>query len=1449
LLSKLNSRRIYGSAAIALILLSVFVALVSIKPINAQAGNNTLPIVAVHVSENTESHWTNVYWTYWAIYASLEETLRSDGTPFVEVNDSVIESGGLLNNGDPKYPILISLAAECISDAVASQVRQYVSSGGFAYVGSSAWTRYSNGTARSNFALSAEMGVTCTAPPPNNWNLDSYIFKNATNRLVDILPTGVNISPWNLPLDNGTSIQNTGGGNPHYFWQAYNTAANPADMFLTIPSSPYPYVMLATKAYSTGRFIYHSEFVPLVGYSIYAPGVYEYYFFRRAIEWAFESRFLPLVRLSPWPYQYDSAFVIRHDLDGGPGFVLSSAQREKELGVTGQYYLITGGVRDDPGNASVISDLQEAQNIYGAQIGPHNGGLNSHYWLGSSPGEYAYYHWGPDISIVRNGTGDYWPYDESGESANPTGLYGKDYANMSIKLALDDLQSWLGQRPVIWVSPWADSCTDDSLELLESQGIKTAGERNFGPFPHIALSLNTKGKHYDILEIPSDTWVTSSGGVYQRLEEHSTATMQQMIDTLYSLGALESAYNHVSSNGGIGEAFITYCQSKPNMWNATPLLIRDWWWQREPVQISPTHRVLADGTHNLTIALAGSTSSDTTVEIAFQADNMNRILNLQVLVDGIPSTNYRTLGTGAIAIKVKTGLGSKVTVTWKQPDAWTQTSQADFESGTRTNLDTSSVSGQVSLAGQSGGSTLFCDYFNDSTWTSSQWTVHSGIWTTGLYKQSGTESAYFWSYAGDSSWSDYTVEARTGGVSGQYFAQMAGRLNITSGTRYALWLYPSVGGPNRANLIKFTGWTTWSSTPLAWATVATDNNYHTLKMAFNGTSIKCYYDGTMIIEYDDVSSPYLTGMIDLETYGTKVNYDWVTVKNLAEDTVIFSDDFNDGSWTNSHWTVNGGTWSVDVEKYLQSDLTGMGPTAYKNTYAGDTSWTDYAVEAEARYISGNYGSQIAARVNPMTGSRYAFWVYPASGGGETPNTLKLIKFTDWTTWTELARATATTDTNWHSLKMELRGSSIRCYYDGTLAMQATDSSYSSGSIGLETSASLVEYDWVTVKTPSTYYSTGTLISSAFDSGYRALWMNMSWTATTPTDTLVKFRTRTAQTVGDLTSAQWSDNYTLSGAAITSPANRWIQYEATLSTTDITASPILYDVSVYYMQVFQVNLTVAVSAHGTTSPVPGVYLLDGGSSQMVTAIPDLGYKLDHWDLDGLDVGNSSSYTVTMNDEHILTAMYASGATILVMSPTNETCRKHNETFTVQINIANAADVDDFEFEIHYNTTLLDVQGILWNAWGSGTYNVDDSNGNLTGYTSGTTISGNFTLLTITFNATYYHIWKIEGSVSGWKNDQTGTIYIQWANLSYASSPDVGYVRGGLNQISVGPDFLYTFSPIKGDLNNNGVVDVFDLRTVAAFYNTVSPTYDLTGDDIIDIFDLVVISTNYGFTYNP
>jgi len=202
--------------------------------------------------------------------------------------------------------------------------------------------------------------------------------------------------------------------------------------------------------------------------------------------------------------------------------------------------------------------------------------------------------------------------------------------------------------------------------------------------------------------------------------------------------------------------------------------------------------------------------------------------------------------------------------------------------------------------------------------------------------------------------------------------------------------------------------------------------------------------------------------------------------------------------------------------------------------------------------------------------------------------------------------------------------------------------------------------------------------------------------------------------------------------------------------------------------------------------------------------------------------------------------------LAMNPSSKTCRTYGETFAVAVNVTNPSNAEDFRFEIHYNATLLDVAGISWNVWGTGTYSVNDVTGNLSGYTSGSSINGNVTLMTITFNATWHHVWK---DLPNWTNDISDTIYFQWANLSYPSGADLRYERGGLNQIGVGPDFAYTFSPIKGDIDNNGVVDVFDLRTIAAFYDTINPQYNLIGEDVVDIYDIVVVSSNFGYTYVP
>ena len=203
--------------------------------------------------------------------------------------------------------------------------------------------------------------------------------------------------------------------------------------------------------------------------------------------------------------------------------------------------------------------------------------------------------------------------------------------------------------------------------------------------------------------------------------------------------------------------------------------------------------------------------------------------------------------------------------------------------------------------------------------------------------------------------------------------------------------------------------------------------------------------------------------------------------------------------------------------------------------------------------------------------------------------------------------------------------------------------------------------------------------------------------------------------------------------------------------------------------------------------------------------------------------------------------------LKLTPSSVTCRKLGEVLTLTINVSDVSDLEDFKFEIHYNTTLLDCVSVVWPAWVTGTMNVDEANGNVTGYTSGSMKTGNFTLMIATFTASYYHLWK---AIPGWQNNLTGTIYVQWANLSFSGMPDLRYEKGGSNQVNVDPtEVVYTLSSIQGDLDNNGSVDNFDLRTEAALYDTSNPDYNLTGDNIIDIYDLVIVAANFNYAYNP
>ena len=901
-------------------------------------------------------------------------------------------------------------------------------------------------------------------------------------------------------------------------------------------------------------------------------------------------------------------------------------------------------------------------------------------------------------------------------------------------------------------------------------------------------------------------------------------------------------------------------------------------------------------------------------------------------------------------------------------------------------------------------------------------------------------------------------------MDGWYGPWLGGRLNPTTGYRYVFYTYPNPahGGPDKVGLAKFDHFGQPGGVAIApEATVSFhDNNWHIMRMEFAGTTIRCYFDGALVVTATD--SSYSTGAVDVECWlSSTAEFDWITVKELTVQSYVsfgtlvsspfdagsksawltlswngfkpagtdikfrtrtassqaalssatwsnyytasgsditspdnqwiqyeatlsttnpsatpivydvtvcyssgwlrwrqttkadfesgtltnldtasvpdqvslvagppatlFSDDFSDPAWTNSHWTVYKGTWAVIDGVYDQSDTnTSNFPQI---AYAGSTSWSNYAINATVRYVSGTFGPATTGRLNTATGSRYTVLVYPTSTGG--PNRARLIRLDDYASGglLVLSDVTVTADTNWHNTSLVFSGSTIKWYYDGVLKITATDTKYTTGAICFETPYSHVAYDNVTVMglTPSGYEFSGTLVSSAFDTETTASWLPIAWNASTPTGTSVQFRTRTAPTQAELSTASWSGYYTTSGSMITSPPNRWIQYEATLSTSNTLITPTLYDVTIYYGgpprlyidppstektpadvgATFKLNVTIAnvqdlwgfdfnltwdntlitlasvnfeaalddmwghdnwfsavnktglgfyeLAAVSTSTAFNGTAILATLEFQVENPLSNSPMEtVIHFQIHKLS--NSLWTAITHETTDALYTIMGQEPT-LQLSPTSVTCRKYNERFSIEITVSDAYNFEDFEFEVHFDTTLLNCTRVSWTAWGSGTATVDEASGTVAGSTSGSPTKGTKTLVTIEFNATCHHIWK---SIPGWTNDIIGTICLESANLSYPTGPDLAYLRGGLDQINVGPDVTFRFSPIKGDIDNSGEVDVTDLRTVAYYYDVregdplwpEALEYDLskpTAENIIDIYDLVIVATNFGYTY--
>jgi hypothetical protein len=799
----------------------------------------------------TGYEWWPTNWQYFVMPESIKEALRSDGTPFATVSDSLIGSGVLLDdNGNPRFPILISLAAEGIDPSEFAPLTNYVAAGGFLLVGSSSFTRWPLGGPRGDFAIANAMGVHSATPVLENWVYSSSFTKVMDHPLVSHIPNGRLNWTWASAADEvpwGTSPTHVLPPS-HPVWAVTNTTAT---VIAWGDSTPY----LTVNKFGRGYVIYDAAMQPLIGHGGQNPGMYAYEIVRKAIEWAFATARAPISKLSPWPYNYDSAVVFRHDMEDFTNFINAiegSAQYENSVGARGDYYFCTGALRDNYSAAdrtAEIASLQRAISQYGATIGSHNGGLSNFYNTALTQTSYDYYHWGADEVL------NFTP---------PLGYAtAQAYAMASISNSFMDLEGWgltnvSGRR--FYVSPYFNGVRDESLDVLQQLRVVTTGDDKLSPFPSFVRSSKNPAKTYSFVNLPVSDWYVGSM-VSQSLEAgHTTNTIHAAVDFYYNLGALINIYSHSSSAGGPGligvsglasqpileQDYVNYSLSKPRIWSANYEGIYNWWMARSNAQINVTTTNVGDQV-SATISITGASDRNTAIEMLLPN---SAFTGLQVQTNGVLAAGGYRLNGQVVKVLVGTNVNSAglqyTLPPLAQPDFYLTLQNSALTVGAPGVLtnDVSGASGGSISAAQvtgpahgtlllstNGGFTytpatnfygldgftyqitdgvltsatatvsiqvaqaglLFSDDFTRPTDPGllESWTNWTGNWTvTGGVASATSASGYTMAYTGIGS-NDYWLEAQVRFSStGMWGGGLGGRFDLNSGHQYVAWLYP-----------------------------------------------------------------------------------------------------------------------------------------------------------------------------------------------------------------------------------------------------------------------------------------------------------------------------------------------------------------------------------------------------------------------------------------------------------------------------------------------------------------------------------------------------------------------------------------------------------------------------------------------------------------------------------
>lgn len=180
---------------------------------------------------------------------------------------------------------------------------------------------------------------------------------------------------------------------------------------------------------------------------------------------------------------------------------------------------------------------------------------------------------------------------------------------------------------------------------------------------------------------------------------------------------------------------------------------------------------------------------------------------------------------------------------------------------------------------------------------------------------------------------------------------------------------------------------------------------------------------------------------------------------------LFMDDFESGA---AKWNVTQGICSVMVDNGFDGG-TGTGSNVFNcvnggneaRALAGQIGWGEYSVQAKVRVNAMDLGRRIYLAGRFTDSSNW----YGAAIYNGTPYEVQIRKKVAGTS-SEIARAPYPIELGkWYTLKLEVKGSTLRLFVDGVIQIETTDPQFASGQVALLVDRSDVSWDDVIVTNP------------------------------------------------------------------------------------------------------------------------------------------------------------------------------------------------------------------------------------------------------------------------------------------------------------------------------------------------------------------------------------------------